>query len=187
MRPPCRWIIRCTVASPIPVPGNSSSRWSRWQAPKSLPAYRISTNHSHRIPHRCPLQLAKQLLTLQLSVCRFVSCRYHTPFRVGIRCFVGSGLSCRSDRRHDRATRLEKNPRGSAKLKWITAALHEGDDPICKIFSAHTIRFVSWYSLVLGCCHLVQLLYSAEFNSRCSRKLTGRDTRFFRHGGYPSS
>jgi hypothetical protein len=42
MRPPCRWIIRCTVASPMPVPGNSSSRWRRWKAPKSLSAYRIS-------------------------------------------------------------------------------------------------------------------------------------------------
>ena len=68
---------------------------------------------------------------------------------------------------------LEKNPGGSAELKGITGALHEGDDLICKIFSAHTIRFVSWYLLVFGRCHLVQLLYSAEFNSRCSRKLTG--------------
>jgi hypothetical protein len=72
-----------------------------------------------------------------------------------------------------RATRLEKKPCASTELKWITAALHEGDDLICKIFSAHIIGFVRWYFLVLGRCHLIQLLYSAEFNSRCSRKLTG--------------
>jgi hypothetical protein len=84
-------------------------------------------------------------------------------------------------------TRLEKNPRGSAKLKWITAALPDGDDLICNISSAHTIRFVRRYFLVLGCFHLVQLLYSGEFNSRCSRKLTGAIHGSLGMGGCPSS
>src|SRR6185503_1335205 len=34
-RPPWRWMIRCTVASPIPVPGNSLARCSRWKGPNS--------------------------------------------------------------------------------------------------------------------------------------------------------
>jgi len=36
MRPPWRSIIRCTVASPIPVPGNSDSVCRRWNGLNSL-------------------------------------------------------------------------------------------------------------------------------------------------------
>src|SRR6266849_396885 len=42
IRPPCREIIRCAVARPIPVPSNSESWCSRWNGAKSLPAYAIS-------------------------------------------------------------------------------------------------------------------------------------------------
>ena len=35
IRPPCRWITRCAVASPIPEPGNSAVRCSRWKGPNS--------------------------------------------------------------------------------------------------------------------------------------------------------
>ena len=33
-----RWMIRMTILNPIPVPSNSSTRWRRWNAPKSLSA-----------------------------------------------------------------------------------------------------------------------------------------------------
>ncbi len=38
MRPPCRWIMRCTVASPMPVPSYSAALCSRWKGLKSLAA-----------------------------------------------------------------------------------------------------------------------------------------------------
>src|SRR5690606_16509007 len=38
IRPPWRWTMRCTVASPMPVPGNSSVLCRRWNAPNSLSA-----------------------------------------------------------------------------------------------------------------------------------------------------
>ena len=38
IRPPCLWMIRCTVARPIPVPANSRASWNRWKAPNILPA-----------------------------------------------------------------------------------------------------------------------------------------------------
>src|SRR5204863_8899099 len=33
-RPPCRSTTRLTIASPTPVPSNSSCRWRRWNTPK---------------------------------------------------------------------------------------------------------------------------------------------------------
>src|SRR6185503_16432802 len=38
-RPPCRWTMRCTVASPMPVPGKSLTACRRWNAPNNLSAY----------------------------------------------------------------------------------------------------------------------------------------------------
>src|SRR5690606_25552631 len=42
MRPPCRTIVRLTLARPMPVPSNSLDRCSRWNTPKSLSTYRMS-------------------------------------------------------------------------------------------------------------------------------------------------
>src|SRR6185312_141056 len=41
-RPPCRAMIRCTFAKPIPVPGNSEAPCRRWNTPNSLSAYCMS-------------------------------------------------------------------------------------------------------------------------------------------------
>src|SRR6266446_745307 len=41
-RPPCRSTIRCTVARPMPVPGNFASECRRWNGAKSLPAWAMS-------------------------------------------------------------------------------------------------------------------------------------------------
>ena len=41
-RPPCRWMMRCTLARPMPVPSNSSWLCRRWKTPNSLSAYRGS-------------------------------------------------------------------------------------------------------------------------------------------------
>jgi hypothetical protein len=87
---------------------------------------------------------------------------------------------------NDRATRVEKSPREFRKLKRMTAALHECEDLIRKICGAHIMGFVRWYVLVLGCCHLVQLLYSAEVTSRGSRKFA-RVMQPLRHAGSPRS
>src|SRR5262249_10522401 len=38
MRPPWRWTMRWTMARPMPLPGNSSTRCRRWKAPNSLAA-----------------------------------------------------------------------------------------------------------------------------------------------------
>src|SRR5690606_34393095 len=40
--PPCRRMMRWTIASPTPVPGKSVSAWSRWNTPNNLSAYCIS-------------------------------------------------------------------------------------------------------------------------------------------------
>ena len=42
MRPPCSRTIRCTVASPTPVPGNSLLVWKRWNRPNIFSAKRMS-------------------------------------------------------------------------------------------------------------------------------------------------
>ena len=34
--PPCLEMIRCTIASPMPVPSKSSAECKRWKTPKSL-------------------------------------------------------------------------------------------------------------------------------------------------------
>jgi hypothetical protein len=76
-------------------------------------------------------------------------------------------------------TRLDKSPRGGAKEKRIKSVLHEHDDLICQVSGAHIICFVRWYFLVLGCCHLIQLLYSAEFNFPLVSEAHRRHTRSF--------
>src|SRR5581483_1210549 len=42
MRPPWRWTMRCTVASPIPLPGNSASVCRRWNGENSAAACAMS-------------------------------------------------------------------------------------------------------------------------------------------------
>src|SRR3989441_9133938 len=42
MRPPCRLMMRRTVARPTPVPSNSATECSRWNTPNSLSAYFMS-------------------------------------------------------------------------------------------------------------------------------------------------
>jgi hypothetical protein len=77
-------------------------------------------------------------------------------------------------------TRLDKSPRGSAKKKRIKTLLHEHDDLICKVDGAHIKDFVRRYFLdVRSCFHLIQPLRFTDFNSRCSRKLTGAIHRSF--------
>src|SRR5262249_17498142 len=41
-RPPWRVMMRWTMASPIPVPGNSLTACRRWKGPNSLPLYFMS-------------------------------------------------------------------------------------------------------------------------------------------------
>src|SRR5262249_60110108 len=52
MRPPWRWTIRATVASPMPVPSNSASEWRRWKARKSL--------SEEAMPKPAPLSFTKE-------------------------------------------------------------------------------------------------------------------------------
>jgi len=42
MRPPCRVMMRRTVASPTPVPSNSAAECRRWNTPNSLSMYFMS-------------------------------------------------------------------------------------------------------------------------------------------------
>src|SRR5688572_23749196 len=59
-RPPCRVIIRCTNASPTPVPSNSVILCRRWNTPNNLSAYSILN----------PTPLSCMLYIISLPVCR---------------------------------------------------------------------------------------------------------------------
>jgi hypothetical protein len=79
--------------------------------------------------------------------------------------------------------RLDKSPRRGAKQKRIKTLLHEDDDLICQIPGGHIVEIVR-------CCfvgvrfgfHLIQPLRFADFNSCCSRELTGAIHGSFRMG-----
>src|SRR5947208_4875453 len=68
MRPPCRVMMRRTVARPMPVPSKSAAECSRWNTPNSLSAYFRSEEHTSELQSPdhlvCRLLLEKKKKTL---------------------------------------------------------------------------------------------------------------------------